>query len=82
MKTVMVLMLIAVLGALASAGFFMLRKGPGDTDQADADRPKGPNRHMARALALRVALSVALFLFILLSWYMGWVKPGGLPAGR
>jgi len=85
MKTVMVLMLIAVLGALASAGFFMLRKGPGDTDQADADRPDGPNRpnrHMARALALRVALSVALFLFILLSWYMGWVKPGGLPAGR
>ena len=27
MKTVMVLMLVAVLGALASAGFFMLRKG-------------------------------------------------------
>ena len=25
--------------------------------------------------------SVALFLFILLSWYMGWVKPTGLPVG-
>ena len=75
MKTVMVLLLIAVLGALASAGVFMLRKGarPGK-DGAD-DRSK----HMARALALRVALSVALFLFILLSWYMDWVRPTGIP---
>jgi cytochrome b subunit of formate dehydrogenase len=73
MKTVMVLMLVAVLVALASAGVFMLRKG-----EAGDDR----NKHMARALALRVGLSVALFLFILLSWYMGWVRPGGIPTGR
>ena len=72
MKTVIVLMLVGVLVALASAGLFMLRKG------RDKD-PRG--KQMARALALRVALSVALFLFILLSWYMGWVKPGGIPAG-
>jgi Protein of unknown function (DUF2909) len=72
MKTVMVLMLVAVLGALASAGLFMLRKGQ------DGDHR---NRRMARALALRVGLSVALFLFILLSWYMGWVKPTGIPVG-
>lgn len=72
MKTVMVLMLVAVLVALAGAGIFMLRKGrtPGDT-----------NRAMARALAVRVGLSVALFLFILLSWYMGWVRPTGIPVG-
>ena len=81
MKTVMVLLMVAVLGALASAGVFMLRKS--------ADAAKGGNgtsdersRHMARALALRVALSVALFLFILLGWYMGWVKPSGIPTGR
>jgi hypothetical protein len=74
MKTVMVLMLIAVLGALASAGVFMLKKG----QDTDGDKRK---HHMARALALRVALSVALFLFILLSWYMGWVRPGGIPVG-
>ncbi len=73
MKTVMVLMLVAVLGALASAGVFMLRKG----SQGD-----GRSKHMARALALRVGLSVALFLFILLSWHMGWVKPTGIPTGR
>ena len=74
MKTVMVLMLVAVLGALASAGVFMLRKDPGSGDRR--------NRRMARALALRVGLSVALFLVILLSWYMGWVRPTGLPIGR
>ena len=72
MKFVMVLLLVAVLGALASAGVFMLRKG------RDSG---GRGKHMARALALRVALSVALFLFILLSWYMGWVRPTGIPLG-
>ena len=72
MKTVMVLMLVAVLGALASAGVFMLRKGKSGEARSN---------HMARALALRVALSVALFLFILLSWWMGWVKPSGIPMG-
>ena len=77
MKTVMVLLMIAVLVALASAGVFMLRKGTGSAQDSTADR----SRHMARALALRVALSVALFLFILLSWAMGWVQPGGVPVG-
>ncbi len=73
MKTVMVFLLLAVLAALASAGVFMLRKG-GDG--------QARNKHMARALAVRVALSVALFLFILLSWYMGWVRPTGIPTGH
>ena len=72
MKFVMVLMFVAVLGALAAAGLLMLKKG-------DPDKPRG--NQMARALALRVALSVALFLFILLSWYMGWVQPNGVPIG-
>ncbi len=72
MKTTIVLMLVAVLVALASAGVLMLRKGQHD---------KG-GKSMVRALAVRVALSVALFLFILLSWYMGWVVPTGLPVGR
>ena len=72
MKSIMVLMLVAILAALASAGVFMLRK-PKDGDAR--------NNPMARALAVRVGLSVALFLFILLSWSMGWVKPTGLPIG-
>jgi len=73
MKTFIVLALVMVLAALASAGLFMLRKG-GDTTTRDT--------RMARALALRVGLSIALFLFILLGWYMGWIKPTGLPIGR
>jgi hypothetical protein len=60
---------IGIFGALASAGFFMLRKGRGDR--------RSPN--MARALAVRVGLSVALFLCILVSYKMGWIHPTGLP---
>ena len=72
MKTVMVLILLAVLGALAGAGVLMLPKGR-------ENDPRG--KHMARALALRVGLSVALFLLIMLGWAMGWIRPGGLPTG-
>ncbi|MEK8024744.1 MAG: hypothetical protein RLY78_384 [Pseudomonadota bacterium] len=75
MKTVIVLLLIVVIGALASAGLSMLRK-PGEGQPAERrDR-------MARALALRVGLSIALFLFVLLGWWLGWISPGGVPAGR
>lgn len=73
MKTVIVIILLLVLGALASAGLFMLRK---DASRGDRDK------RMAWALAVRVGLSVALFLFILMSWYFGWIRPTGLPTGR
>jgi flagellar basal body-associated protein FliL len=70
MKIIIVITLLAVLAALAGAGLLMLRKGrePGSRSPA-----------MARALALRVGLSIALFLFILLAWYLGWIKPTGIP---
>ncbi len=71
----MVLVLVAVLGALASAGFFMLRRDP----DAQGQGASGPDRRMARALALRVALCVALFILVLVAWALGWVRPGGLP---
>jgi len=74
MKIVIVIVLIGVLGALASAGFFMLRKSSDDDGQRD--------KRMARALAVRVGLSVALFVFILAAWKMGWITPTGLPTGR
>ena len=78
MKYVLAVALIAVLGALASAGFFMLRRPSDSAEQDSAQRDK----RMARALAVRVALSVALFLFILLSWKLGWISPSGIPTGR
>jgi hypothetical protein len=71
MKTIIVVFLVAVLAALAGAGFFMLRR-PQDVTQRDP-------RPMARALALRVGLSVSVFLLILLAWSQGWIKPSGLP---
>lgn len=70
MKFLFLVAFIGILGALAAAGFFMLRKGRG-TDKRNAS--------MARALAVRVGLSVALFLIILLSWKLGWIHPTGLP---
>jgi flagellar basal body-associated protein FliL len=70
MKVVIVILLVAVLAALAGAGLFMLRKG---------SEPGYKSPAMARALAVRVALSITVFLFVLLAWYMGWIKPSGIP---
>ena len=70
MKVVIVILLVAVLAALAGAGLFMLRKG---------SEPGTKSPAMARALAVRVALSITVFLFVLLAWYMGWIKPSGIP---
>ena len=72
MKILMALAFVGILGALASAGVFMLREGR-------EGKPR-PGR-MMRALAVRVAISVALFAFVMLSWYMGWIQPKGIPVG-
>jgi len=72
MKIVIVVFLLLALGALGSAGFFMLRH---------KDTPGERDRRMARALAVRVALSVSLFLLILLAYWMGWIHPHGIPTG-
>ena len=65
-----VLFLLAVVAALASAGVLMLRK-PTTSD------PNGAR--MARALAVRVGLSVAIFLLVLLAYALGWIQPSGIP---
>jgi len=72
MKIVIVAFLVLVLAALGGAGFFMLRRDPGD---GSADK------RMARVLAVRVGLSVTLFLLILLAWSLGWIHPSGIPVG-
>jgi Protein of unknown function (DUF2909) len=77
MKSVIVVFLLAILAALAGAGFFMLRK-PGDGSGGTSAPQRNP-KAMARALALRVGLSVTLFLLVLLAWSMGWIKPSGIP---
>lgn len=71
MKTVIVLVFLAIVASLGSALFFMLR---GDS------RQPGQGQRMARALAWRIGLSVALFLCLLLAWKLGYIQPTGLPA--
>lgn len=73
MKYFIAAALVLILGALASAGVFMMRDGRNG-------KPKTPN--MMRALAVRVGLSVLLFLCILLAYKMGWIRPTGIPIER
>jgi uncharacterized BrkB/YihY/UPF0761 family membrane protein len=77
MKIIVVLGLVLVLIALASAGVFMLKR-----PAADPAHKGSADKRMARALAFRVGLSVALFLFVLFAAMMGWIRPGGLPLMR
>ena len=72
MKYFVIAAFVAILLSLGSALFFMMRR-----DNASDNAQK--SRRMARALALRVGFSIALFLVILLSYWMGWIQPTGLP---
>ena len=73
MKVLIAIAFVAILAALAGAGLFMLRDGRDG-------KPKTGN--MMRALALRVALSVLLFVCILVSYWLGWIHPTGVPLGK
>jgi TRAP-type C4-dicarboxylate transport system permease large subunit len=73
MKSFIVVALVLIIAALASAGVFMMRDGR-------AGKPKTSN--MMRALAVRVGLSLLLFLCILFSYWMGWITPTGIPVER
>ena len=72
MKILIAVVLIGIVIVLALAGVFMLRDG------RDGQPKTGS---MMRALALRVTLSILLLAFILLSYWMGWIKPTGIPLG-
>jgi hypothetical protein len=73
MRIVIALAFIGILGALGAAGIFMMRRGRPGKERSDA---------MMRALALRVGISILLFAFILLSYWLGWIRPTGVPLGR
>lgn len=67
---------VAILGSLVAALVYMMRGG----QQKEEDQEGAPPRkHMARALAFRVGFSVLLFVAILVSYFMGWIQPTGLP---
>jgi uncharacterized membrane protein len=77
MGIIVTLAFVVILGALAAAGYFMLRSTD-DSSSVEANEHAKRSR-MARALAVRIGVSVVLFLGILLAWAMGWIAPTGIP---
>jgi uncharacterized protein with PQ loop repeat len=65
MRIVVIVGLVAVVVALFTALVFLYR-----------DRGKG-NR-VVIALAVRVGLSISIVAFLLISYWMGWITPGGV----
>lgn len=70
MKYIVIVAFIGILGSLAFALVFMMKK-----DGSDKDRAKS----MAKSLALRVGLSILLFTSILAAWWLGLITPTGMP---
>lgn len=73
MRYVIGIAFVGIIAALTMAGIFMMREGRDG-------KPKSGN--MMRALAVRVGLSILLFAFILLSYWLGWIQPTGVPLSR
>ncbi len=65
MKYLVAIAFILIIGSLGRALFFMMRD-------------KGKSNKTVNAFAMRVGMSIALFLLLLISYYMGWIKPTGL----
>ena len=72
MKVFIAVAFIVIIGALVTAGVFMMKRGSG---QGRAD-------NMARALAVRIGVSVLLFVCILIAYKLGWITPTGLPISK
>ena len=62
-KVLIILSLIAILYALGSSFFFLLRD-------------KGEGKRTVRRLTWRIGLSLLLFLAILAAMATGWIQPG------
>jgi Protein of unknown function (DUF2909) len=65
MRIIVIVALIAVVGALFTALVFLYRD-------------RGHGNRVVIALAIRVLLSMALIAFLVFSWWMGWISPEGL----
>ena len=72
MTYLVALAFVAIIGSLAAALFFMVKK---PAENSESPRSRG----MAWALAMRVGLSVLLFVVVLVAYLMGWIHPTGLP---
>lgn len=79
MKYLVIASFIAIIGSLGTALVFMMRGCDQNADTSE-EVSSPSSRRMARALALRVGFSVLLFVVVLISYWMGWIQPTGLPA--
>jgi len=65
MNYIILIFFIFIIYSLASALYYMMKDGDG-------------SKRMVKALTIRVAISITLFVFILISFWMGWIKPAGV----
>lgn len=72
MKILVALAFVVIIGALVSAGVYMMRGGSG----------KARAGNMARALTIRIGVSVVLFVCILIAYKLGWIQPTGVPISK
>jgi H+/Cl- antiporter ClcA len=66
-KLLIILLLLAILGSLFSAVFFLVK------DPADRS-----HRRTVRALTWRVILQVTLIAFLVIAFLRGWIQPHGV----
>jgi hypothetical protein len=82
MKYYLIIFCIVIMLSLASAGFFLIKQPNKKTSHDHShgqESPTQPNKRMAWALTARITLSVLLFASIGLFYFLGWIKPTGLP---
>jgi hypothetical protein len=72
MDGIKILIVLVLLGIVASLGKALFHMSSGGADQA------GHSALMARALTVRIGLSIALFVLLMIAWYFGAIAPHGL----
>lgn len=65
MKLIVIVLLVAIVGSLGSALFYLMR------DKGGSDRT-------VKSLTIRVGLSLALFLLLMAGYYFGFIPKQGL----
>lgn len=64
---IIILFILAILGALFSGLYFLIR-----------DRSSSQDTRLVKALSWRVGLQVLLIAFLALAYFMGWIHPHGV----
>lgn len=67
MTFIIVLFILAILIALFSGLYFLIR-----------DQSRTSDTRLVKALTWRVGLQVLLILFLVIGYFMGWIRPHGL----